>query len=140
MINAIGCGIKWSHAGHTFTHRLMAAIHSGDRYPYSCVAMGMSVIPEDYHLLLGITTPSAAKGLSPLRKNYHLSLLHNTSFRPTCYVSNFATGVLNPLPLYSFYFLVLIDSTLRIYRNNKNNNNKLYYQIKSQTDKKATFN
>ena len=44
-------GIKCSHAGHTFTHRLMAAIHSGHRYPYSCVAMGMSVIPKDYHLL-----------------------------------------------------------------------------------------
>ena len=43
-----GFGIKCSHACHTFTHRFMAAIHSGDRYPYSCVAMGMSVIPEDY--------------------------------------------------------------------------------------------
>ena len=32
-----GSGIKCSHAGHTFTHRLMTAIHSGDRYPYSCV-------------------------------------------------------------------------------------------------------
>ena len=41
-----------------------------------------------------------AKGLSPLRENYHLSLLHNTSFRPTCYVSNFVIRVLNPLPLY----------------------------------------
>ena len=43
-----GSGIN---ADHTLTHRLMASIHSGDRYPYSCVAMGMSVIPEDYHLL-----------------------------------------------------------------------------------------
>ena len=33
------------------TLSLMADIHSGDRYPYSCVATGMSVTPEDYHLL-----------------------------------------------------------------------------------------
>ena len=44
-------GIKCSNAGHTFTHKLMAAIHSGDRYSYSCVAIGMSVIAQDYHLL-----------------------------------------------------------------------------------------
>ena len=115
-------GIKCSHAGHTFTHRLMVAIHSGDRYPYSCVAVGMSVTPEDYHLLQGITTPSAAKGFSPLKENYHLSLLHNTSFRPTCYVSYFATGVLNPLPLYPtkcVHILVLANGLIalkKIYR------------------------
>ena len=115
-----GFGIKCSHAGHTFTHRLMAAVHSGDRYPYSCVAMGVSVIPEDYPLLWGITTRSSAKGLSPLRENYHLSLLHNTSFRPTCYVSNFATGVLSPLPLYPtkcVHILVLAKGLIALIEN-----------------------
>jgi len=37
----------------------MAAIHSGDRYPYSCAAMGMSVIPED------------PGGLSPPVRDYY---------------------------------------------------------------------
>ena len=52
-----GFGIKCSHAGHTFTHRLMAAIYYDNRYPYSYVAMGTCGIPEDYHLQEGITTP-----------------------------------------------------------------------------------
>ena len=53
-----------------------------------------------YFSLLLLQFCNFAKGLSNLRENYHLSSLHNTSFRPTCYVSNFASGELNPLPLY----------------------------------------
>ena len=51
-----GFGIKCSHAGHTFTHRLMAAIHSGDRYPYSCVVIdpgGLSPPVGDYYPFRG---------------------------------------------------------------------------------------
>ena len=66
----------------------------------------IAVLPWEWVLFRRIIT--SCRGLLPLPRprDYHpweriiISLLHNTSFRPTCYVSNFVTGVLNPLPLY----------------------------------------
>ena len=74
-------GIKCPHAGHTFTHRLMAAIHSGDRYPYSCVAWEWLLSRRIITSCRGLLPLSAANSPGPcVRKIFLVGILWTFKF------------------------------------------------------------